>query len=195
MHLSRSIRLCQVITTEVGTDPPGIGQSQVATATPLGQIYAVAFDQGGNLYIADYEGNQVFRVTPNGTLGLVAGNGFAGFSGDGGPAVNASIKSPKGVAVGSDGTIYILDMGNDRLRRVATDGTISTYAGNGSETFSGDGAVATNASLFASNGLAFDAAGNLYVADTRHSRIRRISLGGIITTVAGNGQETYTGEC
>jgi uncharacterized protein (TIGR03437 family) len=192
--LSRSIGLCQVITTEVGTDPPGIGQSQAATATPLGQIYAVAFDPSGNLYIADYEGNQVFRVAPSGTLTLVAGNGFAGFSGDGGPAVNASIKSPQGVAVGSDGTIYISDTGNDRLRRVATDGTISTYAGNGFETFSGDGGLATNASLFAPNGLAFDAAGNLYVADTRHSRIRRISLGGIITTVAGNGQETYAGE-
>src|SRR5580693_8893214 len=116
--LSRSIGLCQVITTEVGTDPPGIGQSQAATATPLGQIYAVAFDPSGNLYIADYEGNQVFRVAPSGTLTFVAGNGFAGFSGDGGPAVNASIKSPQGVAVGSDGTIYISDTGNDRLRRV-----------------------------------------------------------------------------
>ena len=192
--LTRSIGLCQVITTEVGTDPPGIGPSQAATATALGQVFATASDKTGNIYIADYDGNQVFKVTPDGTLTLVAGNGFSGFSGDGGPAVNASLKSPKGVAVASDGAIYIGDTGNDRIRKVATDGTITTFAGNGSEVFSGDGGLATNASLFGPNGMAFDAAGNLFIADTRHSRIRKISLGGVITTVAGNGQETYNGE-
>src|ERR1700678_3843715 len=121
--LSAGLGFSQVITTEVGTDPPGIGPSQPAVSTPLGQIFANAVDKNGNLFIADYEGNQVFQVAPNGALSLIAGNGF---SGDGGPAVSASLKSPKGVAVGSDGTLYIADTGNDRIRAVATDGTIST---------------------------------------------------------------------
>ncbi len=125
----------------------------------LGQSFAIASDKSGNIYIADSDRSQVLKVTPAGSLTLIAGNGFAGFSGDGGLAVNASLKLPQGVTVGSDGAVYIGDSGNDRVRKVATDGTISTFAGNGSEVFSGDGGQATSASLNFPAGLSFDAAG------------------------------------
>ena len=184
----------QVITTEAGGDWPALGVSQRAASTPLGQIFADATDREGNVFVADYDNNQVLRVSRDGNLTLVAGNGFAGFSGDGGQAVNASLRGPKGVAVGPDGFIYISDTGNDRVRVVTPDGVIATIAGNGSQLFSGDGGPATVASLFAPNGLAFDSTGNLFIADTRHNRIRRIASDGVITTVAGNGLETYNGE-
>jgi trimeric autotransporter adhesin len=192
--LVHSIGLGQVITTEVGTDPPGFVSPQAAASTPLGQLFAIASDKSGNLYIADSDRAQVFKLTPAGSLTLIAGNGFAGFSGDNGLAVNASLKFPQGVTVGSDGAVYIGDSGNDRVRKVATDGTITTFAGNGSEVFSGDGGQATGASLDFPAGLSFDSAGDLYVTDTRHNRIRKISTSGIINTVAGNGVAGYNGE-
>ncbi len=108
----------QVITTEVGADWPALAPTQRAAATPLGQVFGNYLDAAGNTYIADHDNNQVFRVTPDGTLTLVAGNGFAGFSGDGGQAVNASLRAPRGVAVAPDGTVYIADTENDRVRAV-----------------------------------------------------------------------------
>lgn len=185
--------IAQLITTEAGADWL-LSNGGSAVTTPLGEIFGVATDAKGNVYFADFDNHKVMSRQPSGALTVIAGNGYPAFSGDGGLATNASLQFPQGVAVAPDGTVYIADTGNDRIRRVTPDGVITTYAGNGSEAFSGDGGAAISASLFAPNSIALDSAGNLYIADTRHSRIRKVTVGGTITTVAGNGLEQYTGD-
>ena len=117
----------------------------------------------------------------------MAGNGTAGYSGDEEPAVSAELGSPSGVAVDSSGNIYIADQQNNRIRKVDTSGVITTVAGNGTAGYSGDGGPATSAELDDPSGVAVDASGNLYIADSLNSVIRKVSPSGIITTVAGNG--------
>lgn len=135
-----------------------------------------------------------------GVITTVAGNGVQGVSsGDGGPATSAGIGGPAGVAVDATGNLYIADSFNSRIRKVNTSGIISTYAGGGSPTGIGDGGPATSGTLFligsqAHSGIALDSAGNLYIADSGHGRIRKVDTGGIITTVAGNGTTGFSGD-
>jgi uncharacterized protein (TIGR03437 family) len=130
-------------------------------------------------------------VTASGQSGVittVAGNGTAGYSGDGGPATSAALRLPNGVAVDSSGNLYIADTSNSRIRKVtASTGVITTVAGNGTGGYSGDGGSATSAELFAPSGVAVDNSGNLYIADFVNMDIRKVSASGIITTVAGGG--------
>ena len=119
------------------------------------------------------------RSQPDGTLTVVAGNGIKGYSGDGGAAVSASLNGPRGLALDAAGVLYIADTHNYRIRRVSG-GIITTVAGGGDPIGSGDGGPATSASLANPNGVAVDGAGNLYIADTSHFRVRKVS-GGIIT--------------
>ena len=131
-----------------------------------------------------------------GVIGTIAGNGASNFSGDGGPAISASFH-PDGVTVDSAGNIYIADQNNNRIRKVDPSGTITTVAGNGNTQFSGDGGPATASTVYIlgmHNGLAVDAAGNLFIADDGHHRIRKVDPKGIITTVAGNGSQNYSGD-
>jgi sugar lactone lactonase YvrE len=151
----------------------------------------VAVDSVGNVYIADL-GNKRIRKVSGGTITTIAGNGAAGFSGDGGPATSASLSAPYGVALDSTGSLYTADNDNNRIRKVSG-GTITTVAGNGNLGFSGDGGPATSASLAQPEGLAVDSSGNLYIADTRNHRIRKLS-GGTITTIAGNGTPGFSGD-
>src|SRR5262249_9627321 len=144
-----------------------------AVNAPLGSMAAVAFDSAGNLYVADYDENIILKVLPSGVVTVVAGNGLSGYSGDGGPARNASLNSPLGVALDSSGNIYISDNGNNRIRRVSTSGIITTYAGNGVAGFAGDGGLALNAALNAPALLTFDPFGNLLIADQSNNRIRQ----------------------
>ena len=125
----------------------------------------LAVDAGGNLYIADHDNNRVRKVTADGIITTVAGTGAPGFSGDGGPAVNAQLNRPAGVAVDAAGNLYIADAWNYRVRKVAADGAITTVAGNGTQGFSGDGGPATSQALSGPQSLAVDAAGNLYITD------------------------------
>ncbi len=148
---------------------------------PLG----IAADGAGNLYVAECLGARVRKITPAGMIMTVAGNGVSGYGGDGGPAISAQLACPHGVAVDASGTLYIADTGNHRLRKVGPDGTISTIAGNGVQGFSGDGGPAINAQLYSPTSLAMDASGDLFIADTGNNRIREISKGGAISTVAG----------
>ncbi len=182
----------QVITTVAGTSyvvpPSGVA----ALNAPLGRTAGVALDSAGNLYIADDADNIVAKVSPAGLLTVAAGNGHAGLSGDGGPAVAASLNGPLSVAVDSSGNLYIADTRNHRVRKVSG-GTITTVAGNGTAGYSGDGGSAVNASLNSPAGVAVDSAGNLYIADAGNQRIRRVS-GGTITTVAGNGVAGFSGD-
>jgi RHS repeat-associated protein len=147
----------------------------------------IALAQDGTLYFSDDRNNVVRRRTPDGVVTTYAGNGIAGFSGDGGPAIAASLWIPEDLALGPDGSLFINDRGNGRVRRVAPDGTISTYAGNGSQGYTGDGGPAVAASFSAIQGMAAAPDGSLYVADGFNFVVRRISPSGIITRVAGTG--------
>jgi sugar lactone lactonase YvrE len=135
-------------------------------------------DATGTLYIADWGNNRVRRVSTDGTITTVAGSGTAGDSGDGGPATHAHLASPASVAVASTGTLYIADFGNQRVRRVDTNGTITTVAGSGTAGYSGDGGPATHAHLASPAGVAVASTGTLYIADFGNQRVRRVSTDG-----------------
>jgi len=170
------------------------GEGGPATSARLNLPFGVALDAAGNLYIADYLNNRIRKVTPAGIISTVAGNGSWGFSGDRGPATSAQLSGPRGVAVDAAGNFYISDYANHRIRKVTTDGVISTVAGNGTSGFSGDGGPATSAQLSYSNGVALDAAGNLYISDSNNNRIRMVTPAGIISTVAGNGNYGFSSD-
>lgn len=164
-----------------------------ATNSTLNAPASVAQDRAGNLYIADLQNERVRMIDTNGVISTFAGNGIPGFAGDGGPATNASLSAPCGVALDAFGNLLIADQGNFRVRRVDGNGHITTVAGKGAPAFSGDGGAATNAGInpFA---LAADASGNLFIADSSNFRIRKVDTNGIITTAAGNGSFAYPGD-
>jgi uncharacterized protein (TIGR03437 family) len=153
----------------------------------------VALDAAGSVYIADTLDNVVRKVS-NGTITTIAGFGTPGFGGDGGPATSARLSHPSAVAVDAAGNVYVTDTGSNRVRKIDPLGVITTVAGNGDTTFGGDGGPAASASLSGPRGVAVDRAGNLYIADTGHNRIRKVSTGGTITTIAGNGTCCYSGD-
>ena len=167
------------------------GDGAPALNAGLTQPSGIAVDAAGNLYIAD-TGNNCIRKVSGGTISTVAGNGNAGFSGDAGPAGTAMLNLPRSVIVDSTGSLYIADTHNHRIRKVSG-GTISTAAGNGSVEFSGDNGPATAAALDFPGGMALDSTGNLYVADTFHHRVRKVTQG-TISTVAGNGASGSQGD-
>ena len=190
----RKVTPAGTITTVAGNGQRGYsGDGGPATAASLSPA-GVAVDAAGNLYIADYGNSRIRKVTPAGTITTVAGNGQQGYSGDGGPATAASLMSPAGVAVDAAGNLYIADTDNSRIRKVTPAGTITTVAGNGQPGYSGDGGPATAASLLAPCGVAVDATGSLYIADELGGLIRKVTSGGTITTVAGNGRYGYSGD-
>ena len=170
----------------------GGGGSFADTGPAIGALLApqgIALDKSGNLYITDGGGERIRRVDPGGTITTIAG-GRSGFSGDGGPATSAALSSASGVAVDGAGNVYFTDVGNFRVRKVNTNGTISTIAGNGRPGFSGDAGPATSAQFnfdFGSSheGIAVDTSGNVYIADTLNNRIRMVDAKGIINTIAG----------
>ncbi len=164
------------------------GNNVVAATSPVANPIGVAVDSQGNVYFADTDNHVVRRLTPGGTLVNVAGTGSPGFSGDNGPATAATLRSPFGVAVDTAGALYIADTENHRIRRVSPQGVITTFAGSGQSGFSGDQGSAATAALQFPVHLAFDRAGNLVVADSANSRIRRITPAGVITTIAGGGR-------
>jgi hypothetical protein len=152
----------------------------------------VAYDAAGNLYFADTNRHQVYESSLAGVLSVVAGSGSQGFSGDGGPATSAQLNSPQGVAIGPDGTIYIADTANQRIRAVLK-GQITTIAGNGIAGFSGDAGPALGAEFNNPTALSVDTTGALLVCDSANHRIRRIASG-TITTIAGNGTQGFAGD-
>jgi trimeric autotransporter adhesin len=165
---------------------------------------AIAVDSAGALYIADTDNSRVRKIDANGIINTVAGNGMPGFSGDGGAAAAAQLNDPQGVAVDGAGNLYIADSLNHRVRMVTPQGTITTVAGTGQPGFSGDSGPAVSAQLSDPSGLAVDSAGNLYMTDSTvhdqivpvytNQRIRKVDTNGVITTVAGNGQGSYSGD-
>lgn len=186
----RRIDKTGIITTVAGSGPAGVnkgsfsGDGNPAIEATLQEPYDVAFDRTGNLFIADRDNNRVRMVDPSGVITTVAGDGKAGFAGDGGPAVSASLSHPLGIAVDAAGNLLIADSGNDRVRRIDLDGTISTYLGNGTDASTGDGGPATEAAIEDPHEFAFDADGALLVSTG--GRIRRIDAAGVISTIAGS---------
>jgi hypothetical protein len=181
-----------VITTMAGHGKLSYsGDNGPATDAQLNGPSAVAVDASGDVYIAD-TGNNVIRRVSNGVIGTVAGTGTSGYSGDNGPATAAQLNWPGGVAVDASGTLYIADTGNHVIRKVS-DGTISTVAGTGKPGYSGDNGPATSALLGMPSGVAVDASGDLYIADTGANVARKVSKG-VITTIAGNGTHGYSGD-
>lgn len=177
-------------TGESGFDGDGGKASEAKLKLPAG----LTFDKEGNLYIADRNNHRVRKVDTSGRITTVAGNGIAGFSGDGGKATQAMLNLPSGVAIDDDGNIYISDRSNERVRVVNNKGIITTIAGNGEDGFKGDSGPATQAHLSKPFGLALDKKGNLYIADRGNNRVRMVNPQGIITTVAGDGGFFFMGD-
>ncbi|MFN7926413.1 MAG: SMP-30/gluconolactonase/LRE family protein [Blastocatellia bacterium] len=183
------------ITTVAGNGQSGFsGDGGQATAARLSLPQSLIFDGAGNLYICDTFNNRVRKVDTQGIITTIAGNGSAGYSGDGGLATQAKLDTPDGVAVDRLGNVYIADTQNFVVRKVDTSGKISTYAGNGIDGYGGDNGAALQANLSPIRGLAVDASGNLYIGDPGNDRIRRVDTKGKITTVAGNGSTGYNGD-
>ena len=167
--------------------------TSVAGNASWGAVYNVTVDGAGNLYVPDLTTHQVFKVDPQGVTVVVAGTGRAGFSGDGGQATVAQLSGPAGVALGADGSLYISDYNNDRIRKVAPNGVITTIAG-GVAGFAGDGGPASAARLNGPASIAFDGNSNLIFVDFNNFRIRRINPAGVITTVGGTGRVSASGD-
>jgi uncharacterized protein (TIGR03437 family) len=188
----RKVSAGGVITTVAGNGDFGFsGDGGPATSASLNQPQSIVVDASGSLFIADTYNNRIRKVSASGVMTTVAGSapGFpaSGFSGDGGPATLASLSLPSGIAEDAAGNLFIADTNNNRIRKVSASGIITTVAGNGNAGSSGDGGLATSAWLSQPEGVAVDASGNLFIADSGSSRIRKVSAG-IITTVATAGQ-------
>src|SRR5207249_1055264 len=152
------------------------GDGGPATSVQLSDPAGVAVDGAGNLFIADTGNQRIRKVSPAGTITTVAGNGTFGPSGDGGPATSAQLSYPAGVAVDGAGNLFIVDTGNQLIRKVTPAGTITTVAGDGTVGFSGNGGPATSAQFGYSGptDVAVDSAGNLFIADSGNNRIREV---------------------
>lgn len=194
-HRIRRISPAGVITTVAGTGVAGFnGNLRPALEAQLNHPTGLAFDSLGWLILSDTGNHRVCRLLPSGVLVSIAGNGVAGFAGDGGAAADARLNLPRGLATDAQDNLYIADSGNYRVRRITRSGSISTFAGNGRMGFHGDGQRATDASFTNVLGLAVDPAGNLFISDADNSRIRRVSTAGIVTTVAGSGLRGFAGD-
>ena len=193
-HRIRKVDSTGTITTIVGTGKSGFyaggfgGDGGAAVQAQLFGPAGVAVDGAGNLYIADRGNHRIRKVDSTGTITTIAGTGELGFGGDNGPAVQAQLRLPSGVAADVVGNLYVVDTFNHRIRKVDSTGTITTIAGTGEIGFGGDGGPAVQAQLFGPAGVATDGADNLYIADMFNHRIRKVDSTGTITTIAGTGE-------
>lgn len=192
-HRIRAVDSSGQISTLAGNGEYGLsGDGGPAVQARLNCPQGLAVDDSGNLYVADTNNHVVRRIDPQGQISTVAGS-QAGLSGDGGPATEARLSLPMAVAVGPDGSLWICDSGNSRIRRISSDGVIDTLAGHGPGSglagagFGGDGGPATSASLFCPTDIAFDRQGDLLICDSGNHRIRLLRRG-VISTIAGNGR-------
>ena len=183
----------QRITTVAGTGERAFSvDGGQASGSALVRPLALAFGPAGEIYIA--EGNRIREVRIDGRIATFAGTGTAGYGGDGGRAAQAQLNTPQGIAVDSLGNVYIADTLNNRVRRVATDGTITTVAGTGEAGFSGDGKPGRDAKLNLPTGLAIGFSDTIFIADTGNNVVRQLGLDGAIRTIAGTGEAGYRGD-
>ncbi len=184
----------QTITTVAGTglstSTGDGGPASLATLFPG----SIAIDKFGNYYIGDGYHSFIRKVGINDTISTIAGNGTMGFSGDGGAATDAQIGVIDAMICDTLGNLFFCDISNNRIRKVSIDGIISTIVGDSSYAYNGDGLPATSTSIYNPAGIAFDSHGNLYFSDAGHSRVRKMSVSGIVTTIAGNGSLSFGGD-
>ncbi|HEV2014013.1 MAG TPA: hypothetical protein VGR77_09060 [Candidatus Dormibacteraeota bacterium] len=185
-------------TAPTATPSASATTSQVQHFTPT----ELALDAAGDLYASDCHDGYVFKISRSGVITAVAGTGLSttpGLSGDGGPAIRADLACPYGLAFDRNGALVIADHANNRVRRIGTDGVITTIVGSGpigagAGGFGGDGGAAKQAQLNAPVSILFDGHGNLYIGDRDNGAIRKVDPRGIITTIAGTGRRGYSGD-
>ena len=205
LHGSRILKITAqgIVSVIAGTGEAGFsGDGGAATGARLRSPSGLAFDQQGNLYVADCENNRIRKINlaTDGSITTIAGNGETGFSGNGGKATKANFQSPSDVVVDNSGNVYVSDYGNNCIRKINPSGIITAFAGNancygtGSGKYSGDGKHALNAELNHPKGMCIDDKGSLYFADCFNHRVRKVNTQGIITTIAGNGVPGFKGD-
>jgi sugar lactone lactonase YvrE len=184
----RKVNTSGIVSTFAGNGIMGwFGDGGPATAAYLYGPQRIAVDATGNLYVAEQYNECIRKINTLGIITTIAGNGLPGYGGDGGPATAAYLHWPTSVAVDSLGNVFIADYVNHRIRRVDLSGTITTFAGNGAYSYSGDGGPATAAAMKYPNGIAVGSADNLWIADGVNYRLRKVDPSGIISTIVGNG--------
>src|ERR1700674_43710 len=181
----------QKVTTTAGGF---VGDGGAATKASFELPGFVAQDKSGNLYVSDFSGQRIRKVTPAGIISTYAGTGISGFSGDGGPASSAQLSYPTGLVFDSAGDLILADGLNNRIRKIDPSGTITTIAGTGAAGYTGDGGLATNATFNQTWGVTYDPSGNLYITDIGNCAVRIVNTSGIINTYAGNGTCGYAGD-
>ena len=183
------------IATIIGTGTASsTGDGGAATSATIDGPYAAVGDVSGNIYVAEAVGCRVRKIAPTGTVTTFAGTGTCSTTGDGGAATSATIAAPNGLAIGTDGSVYISDGSANRVRKVSPAGTMSTYAGTGTASSTGDGGAATSATINSPRGITVDQAGNLYLTESSGNRVRKVTASGTISTIIGNGTASSTGD-
>ncbi len=195
----RKVDAAGIISTIAGNNVPGYtGDGGPASAAQINDPYSICFDNIGNMYFSDIGANVIRKIDLNGIITTIAGNGTAGFSGDGGPALQAQLQEPAGICIDNTGNLYFCDLANQKIRKVDKNGVISTFAGAGFfsyEGYSGDGGPATAALLNSPGSISISpSSGEIYFSDIGNFAIRKIDKNGIITTVAGTGVMGYSGD-
>ena len=188
-------KLCVVVSVQSAElyPYPSIGDGKRGIDVVLTLVDGIATDPRGNIYISHRSQNRIRKLSPNGTITTIAGNGIAGFSGDGVPALESSLNFPAGLAF-DKGNLYVADRNNHRIRKIDLEGIISTVAGTGIPECCNDNGLAVEAHLHFPSDIDVDTEGNLYISDRSNNRIRKVNPDGIITTIAGLGKPGYGGD-
>jgi sugar lactone lactonase YvrE len=184
----------QIITTVAGSNDTALGDGGLAVDAGLDGPIGVALDGSGNFYIADTYHDRIRKVNAAGIITTIAGNDTTSYNGDNIPATNAHLLIPADIICDQHGCLYFSDAYHNRVRKIDTNGIITTIAGNGTGGYNGDNILADSAEVYDPHAIAFDAYGNLYISDWGNHRIRMVNSSGIITTIAGTGIVGYTGD-
>lgn len=195
LHLFISNGYSQGINTFAGNGTAAsTGDGLFATAASFNNLAAVYYHTSGEIYVVEYTGCKIRKISTSGIVSTFAGNGINGFGGDGGPATAASFSNPIDFLADNSGNFYVIDNGNQRIRKINAAGIITTIAGNGTTGYSGDGGPSPASTLHDPSRMTIDGAGNIFFADAVNNVIRKISTTGIITTLVGNGTPAFAGD-